>query len=284
MNISVREYKPVDRLKPFVKFFWQGEFNRHGSSILRQKVIPNGYVEMIIHLSSLHCDLFSGNNWGQSPEYTIIGLYTKPYDVHFRDLVNVFGIRFKPEGFYNIFGVPAAEFSEKFEDMEDLAGTAFGEFCEKIRETGNIAGRLMLAEKYLLKNLDKKKLYMDYVNRAAEIIRRNNGFIRIEDLAGEVFISIRQLEREFKRKIGISPKFYMRINRLNEVQRQLEEQDQLDLTEITYACGYADQAHFIRDFRSLTGQKPTFFVRDRHLYIVNPGRNDHAEEYPQFVR
>lgn len=271
MDVQLKEYEPVDLLKPYVEFFWEGEFNRHGVKKLQQLVIPNGYVEMIIHISDLHCDLLRGDTWGQSPDYTLIGLYTKPYEVHFRDLVNVFGIRFKPEGFYNVFGVPAAEFSEKFENMEDLAGAAFREYCGKLRESPTASGKLIISEEFLLQNLEKKRLNMDYVNHAAEIIRKANGFLRIEDLAGQVYISIRQLEREFKRKVGISPKRYMRISRLNAVQRQLEQHRKLDFTEITYACGYADQAHFIKDFRSFTGEKPTFFMKDRHLYIVNPG-------------
>jgi AraC-like DNA-binding protein len=274
MDVRLKEYEPVDLLKPYVEFFWEGEFNRHGMSRLQQRVIPNGYVEMIIHLSDLHCDLSRGNAWRQSPDYTIIGLYTKPYEVHFSNFVNVFGIRFKPEGFYNVFGVPSAEFSEKFEDMEDIAGVAFREFCEKLRESATASGKLIIAEEYLLRNLEYKKLNMDYVNRAAEIIRKVNGFIRIEDLSGEVYISKRQLEREFKRKVGISPKLYMRISRLNAVHRALEQNKKLDFTKITYACGYADQAHFIKDFKSFTGEKPSVFMKDRHLYIVNPRMAD----------
>ncbi|MBR9998199.1 MAG: AraC family transcriptional regulator [Cyclobacteriaceae bacterium] len=276
MNVRLKEYEPVDLFKPFIEFFWEGEFNWQRMSRLQQRVIPNGYVELIIHLSDLHCDLCQGNTWGQSPDYTIIGLYTTPYDVHFSNHVSVFGIRFKPEGFYNIFGVPASEFSGKFEDMEDIAGTAFREFCEKLRDSQTISRRLIIAEQYILRNLEKMKLNMDYVNRAAEIIRQEKGFIRIEDLSGQVFISIRQLEREFKRKVGISPKLYMRIARLNEVHRQLEQHDKLDFTAVTYACGYSDQAHFIRDFKNLTGEKPSLFVKNRHQYIVNPRMADPA--------
>jgi AraC-like DNA-binding protein len=269
VDILQKEYEPIDSLKPFVEFFWEADFNRQGTTRLQQHVIPNGYVEMIIHLSDLHCDLYSGSEWGQSPDYTIIGMYTRPYDVHFRDHVRAFGIRFKPEGFYNIFGVPSSEFSNKFEDMEDLAGIDFREFCSKLCDSPMTSQKLILAEKYLIQNLEKRKINVDYVNRAAEIIRQAKGFLRIEDLAGQVYISTRQLEREFKRKTGISPKLYMRLSRMNEVHRLLEDNVRLDFTQVTYACGYADQAHFIKDFKNFTGEKPTLFVKNRHQYIVN---------------
>jgi len=270
VNIHFKEYEPVDLLKPFVEYFWEGHFNRNGLRLFKQRVLPNGYLEMILHISDLHCDLNRGSVWGQSPDYTLIGLYTRPYEVHFTNKVHVFGIRFKPEGFYNIFGIPASEFGEKFEDMENLTGSEFRFFCEKLRETTRTSEKLILAEHFLLQNLEKHNISLDYVNRAAEIIRQKNGFIRMEDLSGEVYISMRQLEREFKRKVGVSPKFYMRIARLNEVQRQLEKRARLDFTAITYSCGYADQAHFIRDFKSFTGERPSLFVRDRHQFIINP--------------
>ena len=61
----------------------------------------------------------------------------------------------------------------------------------------------------------------------------------------------------------------MRLARLNEVNRLLEKHRQLDLAAVAYESGYADQAHFIRDFKHFTGEKPTAFVRERGQFIVN---------------
>ncbi|NNC45774.1 MAG: AraC family transcriptional regulator, partial [Winogradskyella sp.] len=93
----------------------------------------------------------------------------------------------------------------------------------------------------------------------------------IKDLPSRLCISKRQLEREFKEKIGISPKHYLRITRINEVIRLLNEKQVFDLTSITYHCGYFDQSHFIKDFKRITGQKPTIFIKERGQFICNPG-------------
>jgi transcriptional regulator GlxA family with amidase domain len=77
------------------------------------------------------------------------------------------------------------------------------------------------------------------------------------------------LEREFKQKIGISPKQYMRIARLNGVQRLIENNTTQDFTNISYEGGYADQAHFIREFKTFTGESPKAFVKKRKDFIVN---------------
>lgn len=113
-----------------------------------------------------------------------------------------------------------------------------------------------------------------YLNRAAEIIRKVNGNISINELSNKFYISTRQLEREFKQKLGISPKSYMKIARLNEVNRKIQNGERVDLTEISYSTGYSDQAHFIRDFKNFTGESPKVFLNKRDKFIVHPNNSD----------
>ncbi|MDR8390803.1 helix-turn-helix domain-containing protein [Aliifodinibius sp. S!AR15-10] len=277
MSVQIQEFSPGKDLRPYVEFFWEGQFNLSGTTTLYQKVVPNGFVELVIHPSDSHCHLPIGDGWSSSPDYTIIGLYTRPYEVQFPHYVNVFGIRFKPEGIYNLFGIPASVFSEKYEDMELVLGREFKEYCERLRETPHVGQRLKLTTNFLLKKLEQNSAEITYLNRAAEMIRRSEGFNKIDDLPDKVYISQRQLEREFNKKIGITPKRYMRIARLNEVHRKLEEEQELELTKIAFDCGYADQAHFIRDFKSFMGVNPTLFTKNRHQFIVN---SQSAKPYP----
>jgi len=269
MSVQFKEFKPSESLNQFVELYWQGDFNIQRLNLLSQRVIPNGYVELIIHTSDVHCILYKNTTWSFSPNYTIIGLYTEPYIVQFNSHVKVFGIRFKPEGVYNVFGVPASEFKATYDDMENVLGQEFRDYCHRLRDAKDMHQKIALTEKYLFRNHQRHNIDANYVNRAAEIIRQTNGFIRMEELSDQVFISMRQLERAFKNQIGITPKLYMRLSRLNEVQRQLENNKALDFIQITYDCGYADQAHFIREFKNFTGEIPTIFVKDRQEFIVN---------------
>jgi AraC-like DNA-binding protein len=278
MSSIVKEYKSSAELNPYVDFFWSGKFNINSAKLFSQRVIPYGYVELIIHLSDDHCEIFDGSDFSASPDYLLIGLFTEPYDVHFRKLVNVFGIRFKPEGIYNIFGVPASEFHQNFEDMESIAGKNFKEFCSKLRESNSVSQMIQQTENYLQKNIRNSKINLYYLNRAAEIIRKLNGNISIHDLSSKVYISTRQLEREFKQKLGISPKSYMKIARLNEVNRKIQNGERVDLTELSYSTGFSDQAHFIRDFKKFTGESPKVFINKKEKFIVNPGLNDFKSE------
>lgn len=274
MRVNIREYNPPFSLSPYIELFWSGEFNINSVDILRQRVIPNGYVELIIHLSDTHCELSSNSSFSSSPDYTLIGMYTKPYNVHFKETVKVFGIRFNPEGLLQIFGIPAAEFHEGYVDIESLSLKDFRDFCNRLRELKKIENMISASEKYFLKKIDGCKTNLYYLNRAAEIIRKKDGLISIDELAGNVFIGKRQLEREFKQRLGLSPKHYMRLARLNKVNRLILEGKRFDLSELSYICRYADQAHFIRDFKHFTGEAPKLFINKLDKFIVNPNVAD----------
>ncbi len=283
MDTAIKEYSPSLRIGAYVELFWFGRFNLNQTALLSQRVIPNGYIELIIHLTDAHCELLQGRDYESSPDYTLIGLFTQPYDVHFRETVSVFGIRFKPEGLYHVFGMPASEIHAAFTDMESVAGRNFREYTNKMRASGSVAEMIRLSEKYLLKNVNRLRLDLSYLNRAAEIIRRKKGLISMDELAGKAYISMRQLEREFKQKVGISPKNYMRIARLNEVNRILTNGRRLLLTDVSYTCGYSDQAHFIRDFKHFTGESPKKFIKERDRYIVNPNASEPARSQTRSI-
>ena len=274
MSIIIKEHKPSVELSPYVELFWSGDFNVNSTSFLSQRVVPNGYVELIIHLTDFHCELLQGSDYSPSPDYTLIGLFTKPYDVHFKKLVKVFGIRFKPEGIYYAFGLPASELHHNFADLEDIASKSIKELCSRLIEANSIDQMIMLSERYLLDNIKSSKLNLYYLNKAAEIIRKTNGNISIDELAGKVYISSRQLEREFLQKIGISPKRYMRIARLNEVNRKIINGERVDFTSLSHSSGYSDQAHFIREFKGFTGETPKIFLNKKDKFIVNPNNAD----------
>ncbi|HEX5168752.1 MAG TPA: helix-turn-helix domain-containing protein [Cyclobacteriaceae bacterium] len=269
MNVLIKEFKPAGELSPYVVSFWEGNFNINNSPLLTQRVVPNGFVEIIFHISSLRCNLFKDCEWSESPPYTIIGLHTQPYIVRFSGCVQVFGIRLKPEGIYNLFKIPSTVFNASHENLQDVLGSEFNTFCRQLCEADETATRIALTERYLLKSVRKNAIDLNYVHRAAEIIRSRKGLIVMDELSDEVCISRRQLERGFSANLGISPKHYMRLSRVNEVHKKLLREHDVNLMDMSYYCGYSDQAHFIREFKNFTGLAPRIFMRNRQEFIVN---------------
>lgn len=270
MKVKFSEYRPSITLSPYVQAYYTGDFNLCSENNFVQSVVPNGCIELIIHLTHDHCELVKGDIWGKSPEFTLIGLQTQPYEVKFHDLVQIFGIRFNPEGVYHIFGVPPALFTATFEDSSDVFGTNFKDYCSWLREAKSIQQKIRLTEDFLLKKLADNTSDFDYVRLATETIRKHHGMLSLEELTTQIPISPRQLQREFKRRFGITAKAYMRLSRHNAIQKYMQGPEAINLTELSYENGFADQSHFIREFKRMAGTNPKQFLKKREEFIALP--------------
>lgn len=267
MSVQFQEIAPSEILQPYIENYWQAKFNPISTQTLSFKVIPRGVVELVLHLSDFHCDLEINNEWSQSPDHTLIGLWTEAYEVRFQKKVEVMGIRFKPDGFYALFGIPAAEFNHCAADMENVLGRAFRDYANRLREADSIQEQLKQTEDFLVKMLQKNHQALPYLQFAAELIRNESSEISVDQLSQKVFISPRQLEREFKNVIGISPKTYIRIARLHQAQKLIRQRQFSNLAQLSYQCGYFDQSHFIRDFKKIAGVAPTAFLKKQEQFI-----------------
>ncbi len=270
MRVRFSAYKPSLALSGYVQAYYTGDFNLHTERDFRQSVVPNGCIELIIHLSGDHCELLNTDTWRISPEFTLIGLQTEAYQVRFQSLVQIFGIRFNPEGLYKIFGVPPALFTATFQDGKDVLGNEFHDYCERLRESADMKQRIQLTEEFLRKRLMKTAPHYDYVGHASQTIRKHNGLISLDELTDQVPISPRQLQREFKNKFGITAKEYMRLSRLNAVQRYLQISPNVSLTDLSYRNGFSDQSHFIREYKRMTSTNPRNFLKSRERFITLP--------------
>lgn len=96
---------------------------------------------------------------------------------------------------------------------------------------------------------------------ALALIHQNKGNIRIRDLAGQLHTSQSPLEKRFRSAVGASPKKFASIVRLKNVLRQYSPTG--SLTGLGYEAGFYDQAHFIREFKSFTGETPEDFFGRR---------------------
>ena len=72
----------------------------------------------------------------------------------------------------------------------------------------------------------------------------------------------RQMERLFREHVGATPKWVIQRYRLIEGAERLATGVE-DFAGLALDLGYADQAHFIRDFKKIVGRAPGRFARER---------------------
>lgn len=269
MNLAVKEYPPVHELSPFIETLWMGTFNVSADPHFSQKVVPNGCIELILHFSDDHCLLNkSGEHYSKSPPYLLLGVYSKPYIVKFPARVHALGIRFFPDGFRNIFGIPPGAFFSTYEDGNDVVGKKLEEFFYKIQEAQTAEQKIQLANRLFLQQLTTHQNRYDRTHLAMKLIRSRNGLLDFKLLTDHIPISLRQLQREFKNTYGITITDYMRISRLNAIHKYMLTHS-ASLTELAHQLEFTDQSHFIREFKHYMGLAPKKFIKDKTQFIVN---------------
>lgn len=65
------------------------------------------------------------------------------------------------------------------------------------------------------------------------------------------------MEREFRQRVGVSPKTLSRIARFQNLLRLSGRDASRSWSDLAAASGYADQAHLVREFREFSGTTPT---------------------------
>ena len=100
------------------------------------------------------------------------------------------------------------------------------------------------------------------VNAIAEYVEGDPRVQRVGQVCEKFAITERTLQRLTARRIGLSPKWLIQRRRLHEAAERLRGTQRPDLARVAADLGYADQAHFGRDFRAVTGLTPGEFAAE----------------------
>jgi AraC-like DNA-binding protein len=87
--------------------------------------------------------------------------------------------------------------------------------------------------------------------------------VSITGLAERAGWSRKHLVARFREHVGLPPKTFARITRFARAMRLVRSGQDLRWIDVAHACGYYDQAHFIRDFSEFAGVSPTRFLELR---------------------
>ncbi|MCO6004099.1 helix-turn-helix domain-containing protein [Actinoallomurus purpureus] len=168
-------------------------------------------------------------------------------------------VELTPLGAHVLFGVPMRELANTTVDLTDLLGRRTEQLTERLRQAPDWATRFALLDHLLPAWFADGPEPAPAVLRAWRRLRETSGAISVGGLAEEVGVTRRYLELRFDEQIGLPPKTMARIVRFERAARLLTGSAGRPLSRIADTCGYADQAHFNRDFRRLAGCTPTAF-------------------------
>ena len=131
---------------------------------------------------------------------------------------------------------------------------------ERLLEAASPGDALVVMEDFLIGQMVDSVCPDPAVIAAARALARGS---RVDEVAERLGLLPRTLRRRFAAQVGLSPKRFGRVQRLQRVVRGLDGWAQVDWADTAARHGYCDQAHLADEFRDLVGVTPAGYLRSR---------------------
>lgn len=268
MNFHHNTYAPHPALSPYIKQYWVIESSPSEKAFPVFGAVPYGHPELIFHYGDRFRIRYGAAGEAKLMDRGLIGgQLTQPITLEPTGRVGAFAVRFHPVGFYTLMGHPMHELTDRSLGWTTVFGSRMAGLENQVLEARSAEERILIVEGFFLDRLAKQLSPTVYAHHAVHYIRRAGGRVTVADVCQRMGIGERQLEREFKEKVGLSPKFFIRITRLDSIFNLIRNHPNLSWAGLAYEGGYADQAHLVKEFRSLTGTSPARFFSNRSVFV-----------------
>lgn len=190
----------------------------------------------------------------------IFGVVTGKFTHLLEGVGKVFGLKFRPGAFYPFLKTPVCTLT----DTSVPIGAVFGAAGEAL-ESAMLAledhdEMIALAENFLRAHLPARDENIAFVNHVIDTIIARQEINRVDDVVRLLDLNKRALQRLFSQYVGVSPKWVIMRCRLHEAAEQVTSGTVLDWSRLALDLGYFDQAHFIKDFKSIVGKTPAEYA------------------------
>lgn len=236
---------PPAVLADVVQHFWIVRWDLQGGPPQVRETLPHPNMHVVIE---------PGNSRVQ-------GLHTGRFTRVLEGSGGVFGIKFRPGGFHPFLRKPVSTLRNRSLALCDVLG-ASGEALEAaVLSQSSDAGQVEAASAFLGSCLPQVEEPVRRVGDIVDGISVDRSICTLDDVTTRWSIGVRALQRLFNDYVGIGPKWVINRYRMHEALARLDEGGTVDWVALALELGYFDQAHFIRDFKSLVGCSPAQYIR-----------------------
>jgi AraC-like DNA-binding protein len=242
------EYAPSPALARIAECYWILE--GHGTGV-PEPIIPDGRIEIVLHYGVRFERHHVDGTVERQPGSLIVGQILAPMCLGYRGQAGVAAIRLRPAAARAVIRGAAAEVTNQSVDLEDMFGST-ATLRERLALAPDDSARVRLLDEWLGSIV--RDGVSEEIEAAVTEIVASCGTIGLSAVAGATGLGVRQLERRFLTDVGIAPKTFARLVRLQAALRRIAEGQ--PLADVAHACGYYDQPHMTRDFGRLAETSP----------------------------
>ena len=262
--LRYHEWRPRRELAPWVRCFWLLE--QGGTPAGPERVLPDGTVEWVLHYGARFRERQCDGGWRLQPRSVMVQGQHRFLLIEPTGPAGMIGVRFEPGAVSRFLSAPL-EALDRTQSLTDLFGHHGRELEQRLVAARAEDARIRAVERFLLHRLSRQSAGLTGpVEAVLQAIHRQRGQVAIAVVAREYGISLRTLERRFRRRVGVTPKTLCRIERFQHVLDWLPRVERDGWAAVARRTGFADQAHLSRDFRSIAGISPEAYRNEQHAF------------------
>lgn len=255
---------PSAPLRRNVQAIWSVE---EPGAVERDRVLPNGVLELIINLGSNEHGVVDPEDAGRSQRFKrswVAGLQEGPLIIDEATESHLVGVRFLPGGAHDLLGFPLREVTNLVMEGEALSLPWLEELRERLLEKPQWPARAALVQQYLERAMGPTPGRPAWLDVALNRLADQESPRRIRDISEELGLTHRQLIERFRSSVGVTPRRLARIFRLQQVLQCVAGRERVNWAQVASECGFADQAHLNHEFRDLAGVRPSEYLAQRY--------------------
>jgi AraC-like DNA-binding protein len=170
-----------------------------------------------------------------------------------------FQVVFQPGALYRITGISSGELANRYMDAEDIFGSSIRLVNEQLYDAKSHTELITIVEGFLNRLIKKSKKAEHRIDTIGNLMLLPDEQYHLDKFIKEACLCHRQFDRQFKERLGISPKQFLQIVRFDRAFRMKNRQPEKDWLSIALHCGYYDYQHLVKDYKEFTGYTPTQF-------------------------
>lgn len=236
-------YWPDEDLLPFVEHLWTVEWDY--AEPQTSEVLTHPSVQLVVARG----------------DSRVAGVFTRRFITTMAGKGRVLGMKFLPGAFRGIFGQRVSRLRNRMLPLSAVFGHE-AELLEAaaLAQADHTAAFAPIQE-FVRWRAPAPDPMVAEIGRIAARISTDREIKRVEQVVEIFGVPLRRLQRLFDDYVGVGPKWVIQRYRLHEAAERIAAGAVTEFSDLALELGYADQAHFIRDFHRLVGHSPAEYAR-----------------------
>ncbi|MBY0054204.1 helix-turn-helix domain-containing protein [Brevibacillus agri] len=248
-KFSLQRYEPGGDVGYFVQHYWVVRWDLRGQAPYSQTILAHPNVNLVFEKGATG----------------IFGVALSTSSHLLAGQGHVFGVKFKPGGFYPFWQKPVSQLYGTVTTLEEVFQVETAPLEAEMLAMPEDAQMVRRIEAFLGERLPERDPNVKRVSELVGLIQADRTVLKVEDASRLSGMSIRTMQRLFVRYVGVSPKSVIQRYRLHEAAQMIDQGAVSDWLDLSIALGYYDHSHFIRDFRAIVGVSPQEYRQTQTL-------------------